>query len=209
MRKRITYANVAATLALVFSMTGGALAAKHYLINSTNQINPKVLKKLKAPGATGKTGAQGLQGLSGKDGAPGTAGKEGARGPSNGYQAFNDFPGTFTGTKALGKLTVPPGAYLVGAKIAVENTSTVEEVLVDCELVNDQNGDKDLSQVVLPKKGIEWFGEATVSLQAASTIGGSGGTWTVKCGGFGGPTVEGRDLKIQATHVETLSNSNA
>jgi hypothetical protein len=29
MRKRITYANVAATLALVFSMSGGALAATH------------------------------------------------------------------------------------------------------------------------------------------------------------------------------------
>ena len=39
-RTRLTYANVAATLALVFSMTGGALAAKHYLINSTRQINP-------------------------------------------------------------------------------------------------------------------------------------------------------------------------
>jgi hypothetical protein len=48
-QKRITYANVAATLALVFSMSGGALAATHYLINSTKQISPKVLKKLKGP----------------------------------------------------------------------------------------------------------------------------------------------------------------
>lgn len=46
MRHRLSYANVAATLALVFSMSGGALAATHYLINSTKQINPKVLKKL-------------------------------------------------------------------------------------------------------------------------------------------------------------------
>ncbi|HEY2216259.1 MAG TPA: hypothetical protein VGH21_02110 [Solirubrobacteraceae bacterium] len=44
MRKRITYANVVATLALVFAMSGGALAAKHYLVTSPKQISPKVLK---------------------------------------------------------------------------------------------------------------------------------------------------------------------
>ena len=73
MRRHLSYANVAATLALVFSMTGGALAAKHYLISSTKQISPKVLKKLK--GATGKTGPQGVPGLTGpagKEGSPAT-----------------------------------------------------------------------------------------------------------------------------------------
>ena len=30
MRKRLSYANVTATLALVFAMSGGALAANHY-----------------------------------------------------------------------------------------------------------------------------------------------------------------------------------
>ena len=44
---KLTYANVAATLALVFSMSGGALAASHYLINSKSQINPKVVRALK------------------------------------------------------------------------------------------------------------------------------------------------------------------
>ena len=37
MRKRLSYANVAATLALVFSMTGGAMAANHYLVNRPNR----------------------------------------------------------------------------------------------------------------------------------------------------------------------------
>jgi hypothetical protein len=77
MRRRLTYANVAATLALVFSMSGGALAANHFLINSTKQISPKVIKKLK--GATGKTGATGKEGTVGKEGP---AGKEGAKGAS-------------------------------------------------------------------------------------------------------------------------------
>ena len=80
-RTHLTYANVTATLALVFAMSGGALAAKHYLINSTKQISPKVLKALK--GKTGKAGAIGKEGPAGKDGAPGApgaTGKEGLRG---------------------------------------------------------------------------------------------------------------------------------
>src|SRR5207253_9282472 len=77
-RTHLTYANVTATLALVFAMSGGALAAKHYLINSTKQISPKVLKALR--GRTGKTGATGKEGPAGKEGAPGTTGKEGPRG---------------------------------------------------------------------------------------------------------------------------------
>jgi hypothetical protein len=75
MRKRLSYANVTATLALVFAMSGGALAANHYLINSTKQINPKVLKKL-----TGKTGANGTNGATGATGAVGPAGSPGKEG---------------------------------------------------------------------------------------------------------------------------------
>ena len=46
LRRKLTYANVTATLALVFAMSGGALAAKHYLLNSTSQVNPRVLHAL-------------------------------------------------------------------------------------------------------------------------------------------------------------------
>ena len=79
--KRLSYANVAMTLALVFAMTGGAYAAKKYLITSTNQISPKVLKQLKgAKGPAGVAGAQGPQGPAGANGKDGAAGKEGAAG---------------------------------------------------------------------------------------------------------------------------------
>jgi Collagen triple helix repeat (20 copies) len=78
MRRNISYANVAATLALVFSMSGGALAASRYLINSTKQINPKVMKALK--GNAGAGGPQGPAGLAGPQGAAGTQGKEGQSG---------------------------------------------------------------------------------------------------------------------------------
>ena len=83
MRGRLTYANVAATLALVFAMSGGAFAASHYLINSTKQINPKVLKKLRgARGARGATGERGATGSAGASGKEGPAGKEGQPGAS-------------------------------------------------------------------------------------------------------------------------------
>jgi hypothetical protein len=61
-----------ATFALVFAMSGGALAAHHYLITSTKQIKPSVLKSLKGnTGKTGNTGAPGAQGPAGKEGSPG------------------------------------------------------------------------------------------------------------------------------------------
>lgn len=47
MRKHLSYANVVATFALLFAMSGGALAAQHYLLNSVRQINPRVLSKLR------------------------------------------------------------------------------------------------------------------------------------------------------------------
>lgn len=92
--RRFTYANVAATLAIVFAMSGGAYAAGHYLITSTKQISPKVLKTLKGAsgksgpagpvgpaGPAGATGSQGLAGTAGgegKEGKPGVEGKAGA-----------------------------------------------------------------------------------------------------------------------------------
>jgi hypothetical protein len=46
-RRRLGYANVVATVALVFAMSGGAFAASKYLLTSTKQIKPSVLAKLK------------------------------------------------------------------------------------------------------------------------------------------------------------------
>lgn len=73
-RSHMTYANVVVTMALVFAMTGGAYAAKHYLITSTRQISPKVLKVLK--------GGVGHAGPAGPAGAPGPAGPAGPAGPT-------------------------------------------------------------------------------------------------------------------------------
>jgi hypothetical protein len=80
--RRLNFANVTSTLALFFAMSGGALAAKHYLINSTKQINPNVTRALKGKiGPTGPAGAAGAHGEEGKEG------KQGAAGPAGGAVA--------------------------------------------------------------------------------------------------------------------------
>jgi hypothetical protein len=74
--RRLSPSMAVAVFALVFAMGGGAYAAKRYLINSTKQINPRVLRALK--GRTGATGAQGPQGPPGAKGDPGQQGPPGA-----------------------------------------------------------------------------------------------------------------------------------
>lgn len=68
-----------AELALFMAGSGSALAATHYLISSTKQISPKVLKKLKGNvgprGTTGSPGAAGATGATGATGAPGQPGQ--------------------------------------------------------------------------------------------------------------------------------------
>ncbi len=88
-RRRFTYANVVATLALVFAMSSGAYAASKFLITSTKQIKPSVLASLKgkagangAPGVAGPAGPQGPGGAAGKDGTPGAPGTGGTNGKS-------------------------------------------------------------------------------------------------------------------------------
>jgi len=76
----MSYANVVATLALFFAVSGGAAyAASHYLITSTKQIKPSVLASLK-----GKAGPAGPAGPAGSAGAAGTgtAGSAGPAGPA-------------------------------------------------------------------------------------------------------------------------------
>lgn len=105
-RKRFTYTNLAVTLALLFTMSGGAYAAGRYVITSTKQISPKVLKSLQgktgaagAAGASGAAGQQGPAGAAGTKGEPGAQGSQGAQGPQ-GVQGAQGAPGTtgFTAT---------------------------------------------------------------------------------------------------------------
>jgi hypothetical protein len=91
-RGHLSYANVVATTALVFAMGGSAIAVNSYVINSTKQINPKVLRKLQ--GRRGPAGPRGAVGLQGAAGAQGGQGLQGLPGPSTG-SAGGDLTGSY------------------------------------------------------------------------------------------------------------------
>jgi Collagen triple helix repeat (20 copies) len=94
-RRHLSYANVTATMAMLFAMSGSAFAASKeftaepksrefsYVITSINQLSPNVRAKLTAagkPGRKGPPGAAGSQGPAGPSGASGTPGVGGLRG---------------------------------------------------------------------------------------------------------------------------------
>lgn len=133
MRNRFNYANVTATLALFFAMSGGALAAKHYLINKTSQISPSVLKALKGKegprGLAGTPGAPGAAGAAGKEGAEGKAGARGETGPSHAYSKET----TGEAETLTASVGVPAGIYAMTGNGYAANNEEVEGSM-KCEL---------------------------------------------------------------------------
>jgi hypothetical protein len=64
--RRPSVPTIIASVALFFALSGGAYAAHHYLISSTSQIKPSVLRTLK--GRAGPAGGQGPTGPAGPAG---------------------------------------------------------------------------------------------------------------------------------------------
>jgi hypothetical protein len=95
-------AMVVAVGALVVASTGSAIAAKRYLLTSTKQISPSVLKQLR--GQTGKQGPRGAQGAVGASGASGAGGAGGAPGPV----------GPSTAIESLAAAKGGPGGFAAG-----------------------------------------------------------------------------------------------
>jgi hypothetical protein len=137
-RLRVSPTTVIATLALVFAMTGGAYAAKKYLITSTKQISPSVLKSLQGKagpaGANGAPGAQGAQGPAGPAGSQGTAGAAGVKGETgapgvkgekgqNGATGSTGATGTTGFTETLPSKKTETGTW--GARTAGAQTAYV------------------------------------------------------------------------------------
>jgi len=110
-------------------MSGGALAAKRDLINSTKQINPKVLKKLHgARGARGSVGPNGLVGPQGITGPQGQRGQRGERGEP-GFSALSLLPkgSTESGVFAVSGPTAEAGDRFEDAEaFSIPLTAPVE-----------------------------------------------------------------------------------
>lgn len=131
-RRHCNFTTFVAFIALLFAMSGGAYAAQRYLITSTKQISPAVLKALKggkgpagANGAPGNPGAQGAQGSQGPQGPKGETGAGGAKGETGqtGEQGAEGERGPAGATGATGakgapwtpNSTLPQGATETGA----------------------------------------------------------------------------------------------
>lgn len=136
LKSRFTYANIVATLALVFAMSGGALAASKYLITSTKQISPKVVSSLK--GKAGSAGTAGATGPAGPAGPQGSAGPQGAQGTAGSAIAFAYIGGvaaspTVTAAKNVSSASrVGPGTtvgeYCITTTVPFQNVAGITDL---------------------------------------------------------------------------------
>jgi hypothetical protein len=72
---------VIAVIAIVLSLGGSAIAARHYLINTAQQISPKALRELATMNPNQGSGSTGAPGAAGSPGPAGPAGPQGPQGP--------------------------------------------------------------------------------------------------------------------------------
>ena len=201
-RIRFTYANVVATLALVLALSGGAIAATHYLITSTHQISPRVLRALR-----------------GRQGPPGQQGPTGQSGQGPAFAVYNDSGYSTTtpsdnDSHSIATLTIPQaGSYVVSAKTVatVLGFGTTNQALAECVLTAHTGGastgdDSDRSFSYLGSIG----DQQVLTLEVSHQFSGPG-TVNLSCdqnGLFSGGTDLRFDrAKIIATQVSSLSNT--
>jgi hypothetical protein len=111
-RRRVSYANVAATLALVIALAGGtAYAASKIIITKTSQISTSVRKALH--GATGPAGA------------PGAAGAAGATGPAGGESAWAEIASNGAILQQSGGITLTPGSTPAASVYCLDVPGTI------------------------------------------------------------------------------------
>lgn len=151
LRKHFSYANIVATLALLFAMSGGAIAANHYLLTSTRQISPKVLKKLAGKvGKTGATGpggpvgaqgATGAQGPKGEEGKPGLKGETGALSIAESVIVEGPSVANAPGTQVLASAICPTGMKVIGGGATASSANPDQSINSSFPMGNEQGWD--------------------------------------------------------------------
>jgi Collagen triple helix repeat (20 copies) len=205
LRRHLTYANVAATLALFLALGGAAYAATQLPKNSVGtkqlrngavtaaKINKKTRKQLQGSrgpaGPQGKTGKQGAKGATGAKGAQGPQGKTGESGTGPAYEAVSK-PATPTvvgsAIQVVGE-QLPAGQYSISAQVVVKAAA---EVTVTCLL--DGLGE---AKATVPAAGFQ-----TLAMEANRVVGGAGST-AVTCSTEGG-TAEVTFASVNAIQVK-------
>ena len=151
---RLTYANVIATLALIFALGGGAYAALKLPRNSvgSRQLKANAVRSSKVkdgsllsedfkagqlpagapgvPGASGEQGIQGVQGIQGLQGDKGDKGDDGARGPGtlsfDGQFEVDSIYHTITTNNGLELSIYCANAGATGVGIRVQGVGTAQ-----------------------------------------------------------------------------------
>jgi hypothetical protein len=207
MRRHFSFTTVAATVALILSMTGASVAATHYLITSSRQIKPGVIAlrdlspaaRRALKGQHGLPGAQGSQGQPGVQGQPGTVVAYSFSGNGSGL-VFTGFPTT------VAHLTLPAGNWVVTFSTTVRNDDASNAAYLSCDNAGPNNVPTDISpaDTVVPLRlSASVPGSAVVTEQGAIQLS-SPSTIDFRCGNFGAaPDAHVAAWYTRATAVQT------
>jgi hypothetical protein len=191
LRRHLTYANVAATLALFLALGGAAYAATQLPKNSvgTKQLRngavttAKIAKKTRRQlqgqhgpaGPQGKTGKQGPKGATGSKGAQGVAGKNGEPGERPAFESVSKpaTPTPLTSATQIVAVTLGQGNYSTSAVVVAKS---MNGTTITCVLTGGGE-----ASATIPTGGVE-----TLSLAANRGLGGAGSA-AVTCNTDGEP----------------------
>lgn len=137
--KRPSPATAISLVALFFSLGGVGLAASKYIITSTHQIKPSVLKKLEGKGPAGTPGAPGAVGATGAAGVFSASNVTEVTGPAGDMCAAGGgtcVTGSSVATCPAGDVVISGGysGFIADVTVAydwAQNSGTAWQVVVD------------------------------------------------------------------------------
>lgn len=201
-RFRVGLPHVGVVIALTLAMSGGALAAGHYLITSIKQIKPKVVRQLR--GARGPKGPPGNPGVSGQ-------------GPATEVYNPGEVSTSTQGDTSFHQVATLPitsvGAYVATAKVSTLLTGGSGMADTLCKLVAHTStggpDDTDSSTASLQNNSTVEIGWTTMSLELTHTFD-AAGTITLLCQQNGttngGAFLHWTDAAIIATKVVSATS---
>jgi hypothetical protein len=170
LRRHISSAHVIALLALFVALVGSAYATG---LLPKNSVGAKQLKRgAVTPAKLAHSTVKKLHGAKGRPGATGATGATGAAGPSDIYAGGAAFGALGASYTEIASITVPPGEYLLGAKVTIFDPEEGEHAIAECQIAAKVSGGPDIwdqTDVSLPKIAGE-FSNQNASLAGAAAF---------------------------------------